>query len=109
MTSPSVTIQISPESALPCWFAEVTAFAQVLSHTGITSALIERVRFARARFGQYDLIDFIVVLIGYGQTARTYTASVLRTAGAVCRAVHGTLWAPSLASPIDPVPLSGCS
>lgn len=68
MTSSSVTIQISPESvpALPCWFAEVTAFAQVLSHTGIKSAIIERVRFARARFGQYDLIDFIVVLIGYG-------------------------------------------
>jgi len=38
----------------------------VLSHTGIRSAIIERVRFARARFGQYDLIDFVVVLIGYG-------------------------------------------
>jgi hypothetical protein len=68
MTSSSVTIQISPESVptLPCWFAEVAAFAQVLSHTGIRSAIIERVRFVRARFGQYDLIDFIVVLIGYG-------------------------------------------
>lgn len=68
MTQSSVTIQISPESVptLPCWFAEVAAFAQVLSHTGIRSAIIERVRFARARFGQYDLIDFVVVLIGYG-------------------------------------------
>ena len=67
MTSSSVTIQISPKSAptLPCWFAEVAAFAQVLSHTKIRSAIIEGVRFARARFGQYDLIDFVVVLIGY--------------------------------------------
>jgi hypothetical protein len=86
MTSSSVTIQLSPESApaLPCWFAEVVTFAQVLSHTGIKSALIERVRFARARFGQYDLIDFLVVLIGYGQTARTSTTGVLRTVGTIC-------------------------
>jgi hypothetical protein len=63
----SVTIQITPESvpATPSWFAEVAAFAQVLSHTGIRSSIIECARFARARFGTYDLIDFVVVLIGY--------------------------------------------
>jgi hypothetical protein len=67
MTSSSVTIQISSKSVptLPCWFAEVAAFAQVLSHTEIRSAISKRVRIARARFGQYDLIDFVVVLIGY--------------------------------------------
>jgi hypothetical protein len=45
--------------------AEVAAFAQVLSHSGILQAIEEQVRFARARFGQYDLIDFVVVLVGY--------------------------------------------
>ncbi len=45
--------------------AEVVAFAQVLSHTGILQAIEDQVRFARARFGQYDLIDFVVVLLGY--------------------------------------------
>jgi hypothetical protein len=44
---------------------EVGAVAQVLSHTGILKALQEQVRFTRARFGHYDLIDFAVVLIGY--------------------------------------------
>ena len=44
---------------------EVAAFAQVLTHTGILKAIQEQVRFARARFGQYDLIDFVAVLIGY--------------------------------------------
>ena len=44
---------------------EVVAFAQVLSHEGILKALAEGVRFARARFGRYDLIDFVAVLIGY--------------------------------------------
>jgi hypothetical protein len=32
---------------------------------GILKKIQEQVRFARARFGQYDLIDFVVVLIGY--------------------------------------------
>jgi hypothetical protein len=44
---------------------EVAAFAQVLEHTGILKTIQEQVRFTRARFGQYDLIDFVVVLIGY--------------------------------------------
>ncbi len=43
---------------------EVAAFAQVLTHAGILKAIQEQVRFARARFGQYDLIDFVAVLIG---------------------------------------------
>jgi hypothetical protein len=67
MTHPSVTIQITPElsPSTPSWMGEVAAFAQVLSHTGILQAIEEQVRFARARFGTYDLIDFAVVLIGY--------------------------------------------
>jgi len=44
---------------------EVGAVAQVLAHEGILKALQDQVRFARARFGHYDLIDFAVVLIGY--------------------------------------------
>ena len=67
MTQSSVSVQITPTSApsIPCWLAEVAAVAQVLTHEGILKALQEQVRFARARFGQYELIDFVVVLIGY--------------------------------------------
>ena len=67
MTHASVTIQITPESqpSTPCWMGEVVAFAQIFAHTGILQTITEQVRFARARFGQYDLIDFVVVLIGY--------------------------------------------
>jgi len=68
MTDFTVTIQVNPESvpSLPCWLAEGAAFAQVLISTGILKAIEERVPFARARLGQYDTIDFVVVLIGYG-------------------------------------------
>jgi hypothetical protein len=67
MTHSEVTIQITPKSlpSIPSWMGEVAAFAQVLTHTGILKTIQEQVRFARARFGQYDLIDFVVVLIGY--------------------------------------------
>lgn len=36
-----------------------------LTHQNLLKTIQEQVRFARARFGQYDLIDFVVVLIGY--------------------------------------------
>ena len=66
MLSP-ITIQIAPESqpSPPSWLGEVVAFAQVLTHEGMLKAFQEQVRLNRARFGHYDLIDFVAVLIGY--------------------------------------------
>jgi hypothetical protein len=67
MTQSAVTIQITPTSrpSTPSWLGEVAAFAQVLGHLGLLKAIQEHVRFARARFGTYDTIDFVVVLISY--------------------------------------------
>jgi hypothetical protein len=67
MTLSSVTIQITPEGkpSIPTWLGEVAAIAQVLVHVGILKAIQEQVRFARARFSRYELIDFVAVLIGY--------------------------------------------
>ena len=39
--------------------------AQYLRHVGVLATIEERVRFARRRFGHYELIDFVVVLLGY--------------------------------------------
>jgi len=67
MMHAEVTIQITPTSlpSTPTFMGEVAAFAQVLAHTGVLKTIQDQVRFARARFGQYDLIDFVAVLIGY--------------------------------------------
>src|SRR6266702_3619153 len=67
MTHATVTIQITSESkpSIPSWMGEVAAFAQILEHTGTLKVIQNQVRFARARFGHYDLIDFVAVLIGY--------------------------------------------
>src|SRR5437588_9618207 len=67
MTRTSVDIQIAPEwvPSLPCWFAEVAIVAQLFTTSGLLKAIEERVRFARPRFGTYEVIDFVVVLLGY--------------------------------------------
>ena len=67
MTHPSVKVQIVPESvpSTPSWFGEVAVLAHVLTQFGILGAIQQGVQFARARFGHYDTIDFVVVLIGY--------------------------------------------
>jgi len=58
---------------------EVAAVAQVLTHVGLLKAIQEHVRFARARFGIYDTIDFVVVLLGYALSGeRSLTAYYAR-------------------------------
>src|SRR6266536_6118923 len=71
MTHPSVHLQMAPEDlpSVPCWFGEVAIVAQLLSTSGILKSIEQRVRFARARFGTYELVDFVAVLIGYAVSA----------------------------------------
>lgn len=63
----SIIIQSTSESvpSTPCWFGEVVLMAAYLRKHGILKKISERVRFARRRFGQYEVIDFVVVLFGY--------------------------------------------
>jgi hypothetical protein len=43
----------------------VSLIAHYLRHQGVLALIEGRVRFARRRFGHYDLIDFVDVLLGY--------------------------------------------
>src|SRR5215467_13051516 len=63
----SVYIQTSSESqfATPSWLGEVALVASHLQKQGILNKIGERVRFARRRFGHYEVIDFLAVLFGY--------------------------------------------
>ncbi len=63
----SVIIQTSSESlpSTPSWFGEVVLIAAHLRKHGVLTTLSERVRFARRRFGHYEVIDFLAVLFGY--------------------------------------------
>jgi hypothetical protein len=63
----SVRIQTSAEArpATPPWLGEVALAASHLQKQGILNKICERVRFARRRFGRYDVLDFLAVLFGY--------------------------------------------
>jgi hypothetical protein len=63
----SVYIQTSSESvpATPSWFGEVALIIPYLRKQGVLSAISSQVRFARGRFGHYEVIDFLAVLFGY--------------------------------------------
>src|SRR5229473_3097496 len=62
-----VIIQTSSESvpSPPCWLGEVVLLVEHLRKQGVLAAIDERVRFARRRFGHYEVIDFLAVLFGY--------------------------------------------
>ena len=66
ITDGSIRIQTSAESApaTPCWFGEVVLMAAHLRKHGVLTKISERVRFARRRFGHYEVIDFVAILIG---------------------------------------------
>jgi hypothetical protein len=63
----SVYIQTSSESvpSTPSWFGEVALIIPYLRKQGVLSAINSQVRFARRRFGHYEVIDFLAVLFGY--------------------------------------------
>ncbi len=63
----AVCIQTSSESvpATPSWFGEVVLLTAHLRKHGVFNKITEQVRFARRRFGRYDVIDFLAVLFGY--------------------------------------------
>jgi hypothetical protein len=66
----SVRIQTSAESqfAPPSWLGEVALMASHLQKHDLLNKISERVRFARRRFGCYDVIDFLAVLFGYARS-----------------------------------------
>ena len=63
----SVILQISAESvpSTPSWFGEVVLIGRYLRKHDVRSLINEQVRFARKRFGRYEMIDFLAVLFGY--------------------------------------------
>src|SRR6266566_10081198 len=67
IASSPVTIQTSAQSvpSTPGWMGEVTLIAHHLRKLGVLSAMAEQVRFARRRFGRYEVLDFVAVLLGY--------------------------------------------
>lgn len=87
----TVTIQTFAESVLstPSWFGEVVLLVEYLRKHNVLTKISERVRFARRRFGRYEVIDFLAVLFGYAISGeRTLEANYLGAA-TLCGSFHG--------------------
>jgi len=75
----SVIIQTSSASvpSTPSWFGEVALIIPYLRKLGFLDAITSQVRFARRRFGHYEVIDFLAVLAGLRHQRRTHPGGVL--------------------------------
>ncbi len=62
-----IEVQTSPldRTSVPAWFAEVVMIARHLATKGLFEAFAQQVRLVRGRFGSYEPIDFLALLIGY--------------------------------------------
>jgi hypothetical protein len=112
----SVSIQASSQAAPspPPWFGEVALIVHHLRKQGVLAAISERVRFARRRFGRYEVMDFVAVLLGYAisgeRTLETFyerlhpfAAAFMALFGRDRLPVHSTLSRFLTALPPEPV------
>jgi hypothetical protein len=67
IASPCIEVQTSPldRPSVPPWFAEVVIIARYLATKGLLEAFAHQVRLVRGRFGTYEPIDFLTLLVGY--------------------------------------------
>src|SRR3989454_6295810 len=67
IATPCIEVQTTSENrfSVPAWFAEVVIMARYLEKKGRISAFAQQVRLVRGRFGTYEPLDFLALLIGY--------------------------------------------
>lgn len=70
ISNPCIEVHTSVENrpSVPAWFAEVVILAGHLTEKGQIDAFGQEVRLVRGRFGRYEPIDFLVLLIGYAMS-----------------------------------------
>jgi hypothetical protein len=103
IATPCIEIQTSEalRPAVPPWFAEVTIIVQYLTTKGLLDAFAHKVRLIRGRFGRYEPIDFLALLLGYAISGeRTLEAFCARVApfGPAFMALFGRRCCPHRAS-----------
>jgi hypothetical protein len=67
ISTPCIEVQTTSENrfSVPAWFAEVVIMARYLEKKGLLEAFAHQVRLVRGRFGRYEPIDFLALLLGY--------------------------------------------
>jgi hypothetical protein len=76
--------------------------AHYLQHVGVLAMIVERVRFARRRFGHYDVIDFVVVLLGYAISGERTLEAFYESVQPFAAPFMAQIAARTPPSPLDP-------
>jgi hypothetical protein len=65
--NPCIEVHTSPvdRPSVPPWFAEVVIIVQHLATNGLLETFAHQVRLVRGRFGIYEPLDFLALLLGY--------------------------------------------
>jgi hypothetical protein len=65
--NPCIEVHTSPveRPSVPPWFAEVVIMAQHLATKGLLDAFAHQVPLVRGRFGRYESLDYLALLVGY--------------------------------------------
>src|SRR6266516_2023232 len=65
--NPCIEVQTFPEArpSVPPWFAEMVIIARHLTTHDLLDAFAQQIRLVRGRFGTYEPIDFLALLVGY--------------------------------------------
>ena len=80
--------------------------AHTLRRLNVLATIEERVRFARRRFGHYDLIDFTVVLLGYTISGERTLEAFYESVRPFAAPFMAQIAARAPPSPLDAQPLS---
>ena len=64
--NPCIEIHTSPvdRPSVPPWFAEVVILAQHLTTKGLLDVIAHQVPLVRGRFGRYEPLDYLALLVG---------------------------------------------
>jgi len=92
--------------SVPAWFAEVVIVARHLAKKELLDLFGQQVRLTRGRFGSYEPIDFLALLIGYAISGERTLADFFERVAPFGIAFHGALWArqPSPSLQFEPPP-----
>jgi len=65
--STSLAVEAGTESCqrIPTWFGEAVLFGKYWLDSGLVGYLEEEVRVVRGRMGQYEVMDFVLLLLSY--------------------------------------------
>ena len=109
ISNPCFEIQTSSEHrpAVPAWFAEVVIMAHHLRTKGLLDAFAHQVRLVRGRFGSYEPIDFLALLVGYAISGERTLSDFFERLAHARDSLHGPVWTQRSSPSLQPESLLG--